>query len=85
VPDPETNSWVIELVKDRRCWHTAHAVCDRVRRRNLEAIERKDHVAECQYCFEEVCLKSLYNETSPRDPFDADSPYWIIKNAIALA
>ena len=85
MPDPETNSWVIELVKDRRCWHTAHAVCDRVRRRNLEAIERKDHVAECQYCFEEVCLKSLYNETSPRDPFDADSPYWIIKNAIALA
>jgi hypothetical protein len=85
VPDPETNSWVIELAKDRRRWPNAHNVFDRVRRRNLNAIDRKEHVGECQYCFEEVCLKSLYNETFPQDPFDADSPHWIIKNAIALA
>jgi len=85
VPDPETNSSVIELAKDRRRWQNAHNVFDRVRRRNLKAIDCKDHVGECQYCFEEVCLKSLYNETCPQDPFDADSPHWIIKNAIALA
>jgi hypothetical protein len=85
VPDRTTNSWVIELAQDRRKWPRAHAVFDRVRRRNLEAIARNDHVGECQYCFEEVCLKSLYNETAPRDPFDSDSPHWIIKNAIALA
>jgi hypothetical protein len=85
VPDRETNSWALELAKNPHKWPGAHDLFDRVRRRNLKAIDRKDHVAECQYCFEEVCLKSLYNETSPRDPFDSDSPHWIIKNAIALA
>jgi hypothetical protein len=85
VTDRETNLWVIELAKERDRWQSAHDVFDRVRRRNLEAINRKDHVRECQYCFEEVCLKSLYNETYPRAPFDSDSPHWITKNAIALA
>jgi hypothetical protein len=85
VPDPETHAWVVELVTDRDKWESGHDLFDRVRRRNLRAIDHKDHVRECQYCFEEVCIKSLYNETATLAPFDSCSPYWVIKNAIGLA
>ena len=40
---------------------------------------------EAQYIFEEVCAKTLYNLANAAAPFDADSPYWIVPNAIALA
>ena len=33
----------------------------------------------------EVIAKTLFNLTRPTAPFDLDSPYWVIKNAIALA
>jgi hypothetical protein len=85
VPDPETHAWVVELARDRTKWSKGHEVFDRIRQRNLQAIKARDHVRECQYCFEEVCLKSLYNETAALDAFDSDSPHWIIKNALALA
>jgi hypothetical protein len=85
VPDPETHGWVTALVEDPNRWPEGHEIFDRVRRRNLEAIGQSDYVRECQYCFEEVCLKSFYNESNVPDPFDSDSPYWIIKNAIPLA
>src|ERR1044071_4025303 len=85
VPDAETHAWVSELAADEARWPEAHDVFDRVRRRNLEAIDRKDHARECQYCFEEICLKCLYNETATDAPFDSDSPHWIIKCAIDLA
>ncbi len=85
VPDRETNAWVIEMASNRSNWKNGHNIFDSVRQRNLQAIEKKDRVRECQYCFEEVCLQSLYNETSPSDPFDVCSPYWVIKNALVLS
>jgi hypothetical protein len=85
VPDPKTNTWVLDLATDSRKWPKAHALFDRVRVRTLAATNAKDHARECQYCFEEVSLQSLYNETYPQDPFDQDAPYWIPKNAIGLA
>jgi hypothetical protein len=85
VPDPESNTQVTELAADARRWGRAHDLFDRVRERNLRAIRAGDGVRECQYSFEEVCLKSLYNETDTVAPFDACSPYWVIKNALALA
>jgi hypothetical protein len=85
VPDRDTHAWVMELTADRNMWKRAHHLFDRVRPRNLQAIAATDRRRECQYCFEEVCLQSLYNETYPSDPFDSCSPYWIIKNAIVLA
>ena len=30
-------------------------------------------------------VRNLYNETPAQDPFDSDSPHWIIKCAIGLA
>jgi hypothetical protein len=85
VPDPETLAWVKDLTANCDAWELGHDIFDRVRSRNLLAIESGDRVRECQYCFEEVCLQSLYNETYPPAAFDSCSPYWIIKNALILA
>jgi hypothetical protein len=38
-----------------------------------------------QYRFEEVCAKTLYNPSGASAPFDLDSPYWIVPNAMAFA
>jgi hypothetical protein len=85
VPDPETNAWVLALAKDRRKWPDAHRLFDLVRQRTLTAISAKDRDREGQYAFEEICLKSLYNETDALGPFDSDSPHWITKCALGLA
>lgn len=89
VPDPESHSWVLELARNRRQWPKGHELFDRVRERYLGAIDAgaqaDDRIREAQYCFEEVCLQSLYNESHPRDPFDPLTPYWILKNALVLA
>jgi hypothetical protein len=85
LPDRETWGWVVGLAADQSRWSDAHRVFDRVRERTLAAIAAKDSRSEAQYMFEEICLKSLYNETAALDPFDSDSPHWIIKCAIHLA
>ena len=85
VPDPVSHARVLELAQNRQQWQHAHDLFDQLRDGTLRSIAAKDHARECQYYFEEVCLQSLYNETGPSDPFDPDSPYWILKNAIALA
>ena len=40
---------------------------------------------EAQFCFEEACAKTLYNLTGRPAPFDTDSPFWIVPNAIVTA
>jgi hypothetical protein len=40
---------------------------------------------EAQYLFEEVCAQTLYNMSGEPAPFDADSPYWIVPNALHAA
>jgi hypothetical protein len=85
VPDPETNAWVLGLAADRAKWPDAHRMFTLIRSRTLAASAVGDRRRECQYLFEETCLKSLYNETPAADPFDADSPHWITKCAISLA
>jgi hypothetical protein len=83
--DRETHAWVTALALDRSKWPNAHRIFDRVRRRTLAAIKARDRLRESQYMFEEICLKSLYNETAATDPFDSDSPHWITKCAIGRA
>jgi len=85
VPDKETHSWVAELAADSRRWPQGHDVFDRIRDRNLQAIRDNGETQQAQYCFEEICLKSLYNETDTDVPFDSDAPYSIIPAAIILA
>ena len=85
VPDQKTLLWSEELAANPDTWEQGRRLFAAIRDRNLQAIREKDHLRECQHCFEEVCIQSLYNETHPDDPFDACSPYWVIKNALILA
>src|SRR5215475_15054142 len=87
-PDPETNAWVLALAKDRNNWSGAHDLFSRIRRRgplNAKDFKEGDRVRCSQYTFEELCLKTLYNETEPRDPFDPSSPFFVAEFAIRLA
>jgi hypothetical protein len=92
--DRETNDWAIELVADRDKWPRAHDLFDLVRTRLLVAtqdggrplpVDQVDQAKACQYSFEELCLKAVFNETDTRCPFDSCSPFWIAGSAIYLA
>jgi hypothetical protein len=73
------------MVEEQRSWPKAHDLFDRIRPKTLEAQRRGDEQAECQYLFEEVCTKSLFNMTDTDAPFDEDSPYWVVPHALSLA
>src|SRR5262249_12762012 len=47
--------------------------------------DRVDRARVRQYAFEELCLKTLYNETQLRDRFDPSSPFFVAEFAIRLA
>lgn len=95
VPDRETNGWVTELATDQGKWPGAHDLFDLVRKRLLvaegdarRASIPKDGIAWArvyQYAFEELCLKTLFNETNTSRPFDSCSPFWVAGSAIQLA
>jgi hypothetical protein len=85
VPDKESNRLVWKFCNEKHRWIKAHGLHSTLRDRNLKAIEQSNHAKECQYCFEEVIAKTLYNLTRAEAPFDPDSPYWVIKNALSLA
>jgi len=85
VPDKETNRLVWQFCNDKSKWIKAHGLHSTLRDRNLKAIKTGNKAKECQHYFEEVVAKTLYNLTRSDAPFDPDSPYWVIKNAIRLA
>ncbi|WP_081463566.1 hypothetical protein [Hylemonella gracilis] len=83
--DHETIDWLRAAVSDRGKWQKAHGVFSRIRSKSLKA-ERSGKAREsAQYLFEEVCAKTLFNLSGSSGPFDIDSPYWIVPNAIAFA
>ena len=51
-------------------WSQAHALFQRIRLKTLAASQQGNHKLECQYCFEEVCAKTLYNLVLCNDAFD---------------
>jgi hypothetical protein len=92
--DTETNAWTTELVADRDKWPRAHDLFDLVRKRLLAATQdggrplpadQVDNATACQYSFEELCLKAVFNETDTQCPFDSCSPFWVAGSAIYLA
>ncbi|WP_339074629.1 hypothetical protein [Teredinibacter turnerae] len=85
VPDRESNRLVKMFCDDKSRWYKAHGLHSTLRDRSLKAIKQGDKVKESQYFFEEVIAKTLYNLTRSSAPFDPDSPYWVIKNALVLA
>lgn len=77
---------LIELLSAERARRReAHALFDRIRHKTLDADRRGDKILQAQYSFEEACAKTIYNLSGCPAPFDADSPYWILPNAVALA
>lgn len=80
--DPETAARVAALAADPAQWPNAHRLFDEVRRRSLGT---SDRLRQGQYSFEEICLKTLYNETAAVDPFDSDSAYHVVPCAIGRA
>ena len=85
VPDRESNRLVWKFCNEKHRWIKAHGLHSTLRDRNLKAIKQGDKIKETQYCFEEVIAKTLFNLTRSEAPFDPDSPYWVIKNALSLA
>jgi hypothetical protein len=85
VSDKGSNRLVWRFCNEKDKWIKAHGLHSTIRDRNLKAIKQGDKVKECQYCFEEVVAKTLFNLTRSCAPFDPDSPYWVIKNALILA
>ena len=73
------------MAADHSRWSKAHGLFDRIRRKTLVAERAGDQTLTAQYLFEEICAKTLYNLSGSSAPFDADSPYWIVPNAFALA
>lgn len=83
--DSTTLFELLGMLSDKQQWSNAHGLFDRIRTKTLTASQLGDYATECQYCFEEICAKTLYNLSEQLDPFDEDAPYWIIPNAITLA
>lgn len=84
VEDRSTLDELHRMIGDDSSWHRAHDLFDRIRDKTLAA-DRSDAQASTQYCFEEVCAKTLYNLTDTDAPFDEDAPYWVVPGALSLA
>jgi len=83
--DGETLSEIRSLAAERSKWSQGHALFDRIRRKSLRAQHAGNRTDAAQYAFEEMCAKTIYNLSQAPAPFDPDSPYWILPDALALA
>lgn len=83
--DRETLDWLHSATTDRAKWQKAHGVFSHIRNKTLKAERQGNLPAVAQYLFEEICAKTLYNLSGASAPFDSDSPYWVLPNAIAFA
>ncbi len=85
VPDKESNRLVWKFCDERHRWPKAHGLHSTIRDRANRAARKGEKTSEIQYLFEEVVAKTLFNLTKPSAPFDPDSPYWVLRNAVTLA
>ena len=76
---------LVRVLDDHTRWPAGHDLFTRIRIKNLGTARTGDRLLAAQYGFEEVCAKTIYNLSNPPAPFDADTPYWIVPNAFALA
>lgn len=83
--DHSTLAVIKEMLEDRYRRPEAKALFEEIRSKTLKVEKTENRQALCQYLFEEVCAKTFYNFTHPNAPFDSDTPYWIIPNAIHFA
>ena len=83
--DRDTLDQLHRMIGNDKSWSRAHDLFSQIRRKTLKAEQAGDQFLTCQYLFEEIIAKTLYNLSGESAPFDADSPYRIIPNAIAFA
>jgi len=83
--DRSTLNTIKEMLGNSDRWPKAHALFSEIRRKSNEASSSGNKQAECQYLFEEICAKTLYNLSRSSAPFDPDSPYWIVPNALSFS
>ena len=83
--DRETLLALDTMAAEPSQWSEGHELFQRIRSKTLAAERSGDRLSNTQYCFEEVCAKTLYNLSGFPAPFDKDSPDWIRPNALALA
>lgn len=76
---------LISLVQDDDNWHKAHGLFQKIRNKTLLAYKIQSPKDIAQYRFEEICAKTLYNLSKSPAPFDPDSAYWVIPNALSFA
>ena len=84
-PDRSTLDELTQTVRDHDAWPGAHDLFQKIRGKTLQCERSGDTKLGSEYKFEEVCAKTLYNLSYEPAPFDADSPYWIIPNALIAA
>jgi hypothetical protein len=96
LPHCSDQSTMLELknmASDFKQWCQAHKLFGRIRNKTLRADDAKDNMLQCQYSFEEICAKTLYNMADHHEgfnaaylpPFDEDSPFWVLPIAIGFA
>lgn len=83
--DRETLLALDTMAAEPNQWSEGHKLFQRIRSKTLAAERAGDRLSNTQYCFEEVCAKTLYNLSGFPTPFDKDSPERIRPNALALA
>ena len=84
--DTSTLEKVRSYAINQKQWEHAHELFDEIRGKTNKAIHNKNKLLVSQYLFEEICAKTLYNmycyAFGEEDPFDPDSPFWILPLAI---
>lgn len=85
VSDRETIDELFRVIDDRRRWKEARDLFSRIRDKTLRADASGDQKLIAQYCFEEICAKSIYNQSGDSAPFDPDSPFWVVPLALHAA
>jgi hypothetical protein len=83
--DTETLKELRSLLHVPQDWIKAHYLSSRIRTKAVSAVKQGDLKAEMQFSFEETCAKTLHNLTDSKKPFDADTAYWILPQALKLA
>jgi len=93
--DKSTLSELVQISIDESSWSNCYDLFQRIRKKTLETQKalgrsvqfRRTHFKflECQYHFEEVCAKTLYNLSRSPAPFDRNSSDRVIPNALKLA
>jgi hypothetical protein len=66
--------YVLAIARSPKEWSKGHVAFDRIRDLTLA---NQELLVESLLLLAENTAKVIYNETSPRDPFDEDSGWWI--------